>query len=91
VVRDNDTAFVRETNAQDNTEPSMRSGVATTLVSFGAIFLGFGFSFLVIGLLGVHFGSRPSLGTAGMMALVGFVGGAAMAGGGTALDRRSRN
>ncbi len=67
----------------------MRSGLATALVSFGAIFLGFGITFLIVGLLGVHFGSRPSLGTAGIMALVGLVGGAILYGAGATMGRRS--
>lgn len=69
----------------------MRSGLANTILSFGAIFLGFGFTFLVIGLLGVHYGSRPALGTAGMMALIGLVGGAVMAGGALAMGKKSSN
>ncbi len=68
----------------------MRSGFANTLLSFGAIFLGFGFTFLVIGLLSVHFGARPALGTAGIMALVGLVGGAVMAGGALAMGKKQQ-
>ena len=69
----------------------MRSGLANTILSFGAIFLGFGFTFLVIGLLSVHYGARPSLGTAGMMAAIGLVGGAVMAGGALAMGKKSPN
>jgi hypothetical protein len=66
----------------------MRSGLANVVMSFGAIFFGFGITFLIIGLLGVHYGSRPSLGAAGILALVGLVGGAAMAGGAIAMGRK---
>ena len=69
----------------------MRSGFANTLLSFGAIFLGFGFTFLVIGLLGVHYGARPALGTAGMMALIGLVAGAIMAGGALAMGKKPQD
>lgn len=68
----------------------MRSGLANVIRSFGAIFMGFGFTFLVIGLLSVRYGARPSLGTAGMMALIGLVGGAVMFGGGMAIEKSSR-
>lgn len=61
--------------------------MAVTIRSFGAIFLGFGFTFLVIGLLGVRFGARPGLGTAGILAAVGLVGGALMFGAGTMMMR----
>ncbi len=67
----------------------MRSGLANVALSFGAIFLGFGITFLIIGLLGVHFGARPSLGSAGVLALVGLVGGAIMAGGALAMGEKS--
>lgn len=63
--------------------------MAVTIRSFGAIFLGFGITFLIIGALGVYFGSRPSLGMAGTLALVGLIGGAVMFGAGTALGRSS--
>jgi len=65
------------------------SGLANTIRSFGAIFMGFGFTFLVIGLIGVHFGARPALGTAGMMATIGLVAGAVMFGAGTAMGKSS--
>ncbi len=68
----------------------MRSGLANVITGFGAIFMGFGFTFLVVGLLSVHFGARSSLGTAGMMALIGLVGGAVMFGGGMAMGKSSR-
>ena len=52
--------------------------------------MGFGFTFLVVGLLSVHFGARPTLGTAGTMALIGLVGGAVMFGGGMAMGKSSK-
>ena len=61
--------------------------MAVTIRSFGAIFFGFGITFLIIGLLGVQFGSRPNLGTAGLLAAVGIVGGAVMLGAGIALGK----
>ena len=57
--------------------------------SFGAIFFGFGITFLIIGLLGVRYGGRPALGTAGMMAAIGIVVGAVLLGAGTMLMRKS--
>ena len=68
----------------------MGSGLANVLKSFGVVFMGFGFTFLVIGLLGVRYGARPALGTAAMMALIGLVGGAVMFGAGTAMGKSSR-
>ena len=53
--------------------------------SFGAIFFGFGITFLIIGLLGVRYGGRPALGTAGLLAAVGLIAGAVMLGAGTML------
>ncbi len=55
--------------------------------SFGAIFFGFGITFLIIGLLGVRYGGRPELGMAGVLAAVGIIGGAVMLGAGTMLMR----
>ena len=66
----------------------MRSGLANVILSIGAIFLGFGITFLIIGSLGVRFGGRPALGTAGTLALVGLVGGAIMAGGAMAMGKK---
>lgn len=63
--------------------------MAVTIRSFGAIFLGFGITFLIIGWLGVHFGGHAGLGNAGMFALVGIVAGAAMLGAGQAMMRKS--
>ena len=55
--------------------------------SFGAIFLGFGITFLIIGFLGVRFGARPGLGTAGLFAAVGIIAGAVMLGAGSMIMR----
>ncbi len=63
--------------------------MAVTIRSFGAIFLGFGITFLIIGLLGVHLGSRPGLGNAGLFALVGIIAGAVMLGAGQAMMRKT--
>lgn len=63
--------------------------MAVTIRSFGAIFLGFGITFLIIGWLGVHYGSRPGLGNAGLFALVGIIAGAVMLGAGQAMMRKS--
>ena len=63
----------------------MRSGVATTLVSFGTIFLAFGVVFLVIGLLGARHGSPHEM--AGPLALGLFVAGGILAGAGVLLRR----
>ena len=63
--------------------------MGVTIRSFGAILLGFGITFLIIGLLGVRFGGRPALGTAGMMAAIGIILGAVMLGAGTMMMRKS--
>ena len=63
--------------------------MGVTIRSFGAIFFGFGITFLIIGLLGVRYGGRPALGTAGMMAAIGIVVGAVLLGAGTMLMRKS--
>ena len=45
----------------------MRSTMSMTLAGFGVVFLGFGGVMLLLGMLGLHFGSRESLGSAGMV------------------------
>jgi hypothetical protein len=65
-----------------------RSGVSNVLLSIGAIFFGFGITFMIIGLLGVRFGGRPELGAAGVLSVAGLVGGAIMAGGAVAMGRK---
>ena len=52
--------------------------MGVTIRSFGAIFLGFGITFLIIGWLGVRFGGHSGLGNAGLFALVGIIAGAVM-------------
>lgn len=66
----------------------MRSNKSMLLLSFGVLFLSFGGVILILGLLGVQFGSRESLGTAGLLALVFLVTGAALYGGGFAMGKR---
>ena len=63
--------------------------MGVTIRSFGAIFFGFGISFLIIGLLGVRYGARPVMGTAGIMAAVGLIGGAIMLFAGSAMMRKA--
>jgi len=63
--------------------------MGVTIRSFGAIFLGFGITFLIIGLLGVRYGGRPALGAAGLLAAVGIVGGAVMFAAGMMMMRKS--
>ena len=63
--------------------------MGVTIRSFGAILLGFGITFLIIGWLGVRYGARPSLGHAGTFALVGIVVGAVLLFAGSAMMRKS--
>lgn len=63
--------------------------MGTTIRSFGAIFLGFGITFLIIGWLGVRYGARPALGTAGLLAAIGIVLGALMLGAGSMMMRKT--
>ena len=60
----------------------MRSNMSMTLASFGVVFLSFGAVILVIGLLGLYFGSRPSLGITGTLGLGLLVIGAVLFGAG---------
>jgi hypothetical protein len=61
--------------------------MGVTIRSFGAVFFGFGITFLIIGLLGVRYGGRPALGTAGLLAAVGIVVGAVLLGAGSMLAK----
>lgn len=61
--------------------------MGVTIRSFGAVFFGFGITFLIIGLLGVRYGARPGLGTAGLLAAVGLIVGAVLLGAGSMLAR----
>lgn len=55
----------------------MNSKSSMVLAGFGVVFLGFGLTILVLGMLGLHYGTRESLGHAatvgGGMALVGAI------------------
>ena len=39
--------------------------MSMTLAGFGVVFLGFGFTMLLLGFFGLHYGSRESMGGAG--------------------------
>lgn len=69
--------------------PERNKSMGVTIRSFGAIFFGFGITFLIIGWLGVRYGARPGLGTAGLFAAVGIILGAVMLGAGSALMKKS--
>ena len=58
-------------------------------MSFGVVFLGFAFTIFVITLLGFQFNSRDEWGTAGMLALVFSLIGAALFGAGYTRGKRS--
>ena len=66
----------------------MRSTMSMTLASFGVIFLSFGGVILLIAMLGLRFGSRESLGGAGMIGLVFVLIGAALFGAGFVTGKR---
>jgi hypothetical protein len=68
----------------------MRSQKSMVLLSFGVLFLAFGSQFLIMGLLGLHHGSRESLGGAGLLALVFIVIGVLLYGGGIAIGKRDK-
>ena len=63
----------------------MRSGFTKILFSFGLLCFGWGFSVLVIGLLGGHFGTPHPL--AMPITLISFVAGAVLVGGSFLLNR----
>jgi drug/metabolite transporter (DMT)-like permease len=62
--------------------------MSMTLASFGVVFLSFGGVVLLIGTLGLHFGSRESLGGAGMIGLVLVLLGAVFFGAGYVTNKR---
>lgn len=66
----------------------MRSNKSMLLLSFGVVFLSFGGVILVLGLLGLQFNTRESLGGAGLLALVFLFIGGALYGGGFAIGKR---
>jgi hypothetical protein len=68
----------------------MRSNKSMLLLSFGVLFLSFGAVMLLLGLLGLQFQTRESLGGAGLLALVFLVIGAVLYGGGFAIGKRDR-
>lgn len=67
----------------------MNSKSSMVLAGFGVVFLGFGLTILVLGMLGLHYGTRESLGHAatvgGGMALVGAI----LFGAGFSLSRKN--
>jgi len=62
--------------------------MSMTLAGFGVVFLGFGGVMLLLGMLGLHFGSRESLGSAGMVGGALVVLGAVFFGAGFATNKR---
>ena len=68
----------------------MRSTLSMTLASFGVVFLSFGGVILFIGMLGLRFGSRESMGGAGMIGLAFVLIGAALFGAGYATNKRQQ-
>ena len=66
----------------------MRSTMSMTLAGFGVVFLGFGGVMLLLGTMGLHFGSRESLGAAGMVGGALVVLGAVFFGAGFATNKR---
>jgi len=62
--------------------------MSMTLAGFGVVFLGFGGVMLLLGMLGLHFGSRESLGSAGMVGGALVLLGAAFFGAGFATNKR---
>lgn len=66
----------------------MRSTMSMTLASFGVLFLSFGGVMIILGLLGLHFGTRESLGGAGMVGFPFIVIGAVLFGAGFVTNKR---
>ena len=69
----------------------MRSNKSMLLLSFGVLFLAFGGVILFLLLLGVHYNSRESFGSPGLLGLVFVLIGGALYGGGSAMGKRSEN
>ena len=70
-------------------ETQMDSGFRRVLISFGAILMSFGITFLIIELLGARYGTPHRMG--GILAAVGLIGGAVLFGLGTMMKRSSKN
>ncbi|HZI99613.1 MAG TPA: hypothetical protein VFD22_03045 [Gemmatimonadaceae bacterium] len=66
----------------------MRSTMSMTLASFGVLFLSFGAVMVVLGLLGLHFGSRESLGASGSIGITFLVIGVVLFGAGSVTNKR---
>ena len=67
----------------------MRSTMSMTLASFGVLFLSFGGVMLLLGALGLHFGSRESMGAAGSIGGVFVLIGVVLFGAGFATNKKS--
>jgi hypothetical protein len=66
----------------------MRSTMSMTLASFGVVLLSFGGVMLFLAMLGLHFGSRDSLGAAGTVGIPFLVVGAVLFGAGFVTNKR---
>ena len=66
----------------------MRSTMSMTLASFGVLFLAFGGVMLFLGMLGLHFGSRESLGSAGTVGIPFVIIGIVLFGAGFVTNKR---
>lgn len=62
--------------------------MSMTLASFGVLFLSFGGVILLLGTLGLHFGSRESLGAAGTVGIPFLLIGAVLFGAGFMTNKR---
>jgi len=66
----------------------MRSKLSMVLAGFGVVFLSFGGVMLVLGTLGLRFGSRESLGGAGIVGIPFVLIGAILFGAGFTVNKR---
>lgn len=67
----------------------MKSGFPRVLISFGAILLSFGITFVIIELLAMRYGTPHPLGVT--LAIISLIGGAILTGGGTVMNRSTSN